>query len=530
MIRVSNLKLNLKEEKELLKKKAAKRLRLDPSSILSWKIERESIDARKKGQIHFLYTVDIEVCQEGRILKHIHDKDVTRAVEFHYHMPEGVCEIKKRPIVIGFGPAGMFAALLLAEMGLKPIVLERGEPVESRTQTVEQFWKEGKLNQESNVQFGEGGAGTFSDGKLTTRIKDMRCKKVLEELVLAGAPEEILYTAKPHIGTDRLKSVVKNIRNKIIDLGGEVHFSAKVTDFILEQEQITGVCINGETKLESDDIVLAIGHSARDTFELIYEKGFALAQKPFAVGVRIEHPQAMINEAQYGEEKENKKLGPADYKLTYRSSAGRSVYTFCMCPGGEVVAAASEEGMIATNGMSSYARDGENANSALLVQVFPEDFGGVHPLQGMYFQRDLEKKAFEAGGSSYIAPGQLVGDFLEGKCGELGEIKGTYQPGVVMANLKEILPDFITEALKEAIPQMGKKLKGFDRRDALMTAVESRSSSPIRILRQETDGQSINRKGIYPTGEGAGYAGGIVSAAVDGIAAAEKIFDRYRKI
>lgn len=529
MIRVSNLKIQLNEDISQLKKKAADKLRLDVSSILDFRIEKESLDARKKNQIHFIYTVDIEVKNEQRLLKQIKDTHVTKAPVFEYALPKGKAELNGRPVVVGFGPAGMFAALTLCQMGFSPIVLERGADADSRTKSVEAFWNTGKLDLQSNVQFGEGGAGTFSDGKLTTRSKDLRCKKVLLELAEAGAPEEITYTSKPHIGTDKLKGVVKNIREKIIALGGEVRFLSQVTDVLIKDGEVYAVEVNKKEIIETNSVVLSIGHSARDTLEMVNERGFCLEQKPFAVGVRIEHPQSLINQSQYGESFCNEKLGAADYKLTYRTKSGRSVYTFCMCPGGHVVAASSEEGMVAVNGMSYHDRDGENANSALLVQVFPEDFGGSHPLQGMYFQRELEKKAFLIGGEDYTAPSQLVGDFLRGtNKGDMGLVKATYHPKIKLTDLNDVLPGYVCEALKEAIVEMGKKLKGFDMEDALLTAVESRSSSPVRILRGE-DFQSVNVKGVYPTGEGAGYAGGILSAAVDGIAAAEKIFDNNRK-
>jgi uncharacterized FAD-dependent dehydrogenase len=396
--------------------------------------------------------------------------------------------------------------------------------VESRKAAVETFWNTGKLDTENNVQFGEGGAGTFSDGKLTTRIKDPRCRKVLEEMVDAGAPEEILYDAKPHIGTDLLRGVVKNIREKINSLGGEVRFFAKVTGFEWKGDNISAVLLADGEKIETDDVVLALGHSARDTFELLHAENFLLEQKPFAMGVRIEHPQKMVDAAQYGEAAH--KLPAADYRLTYTTSKGRGVYTFCMCPGGYVVAAASEEGRLAVNGMSEHARDGKNANSALLVQVYPEDFGSEHPLAGMYFQRELEEKSFVAGGSDFTAPVERVGSFLKTGVAEKVEVEGTYRPAKKECSMDDIFPVFMTEALREALPAMGRKLKGFDRPDALLTAVESRSSSPIRIVRDEK-GMSLRYRGVYPAGEGAGYAGGIVSAAVDGILVAERIAEKY---
>lgn len=521
MIRVSELKLPLDGTKEQLKKKAARALGVAPKEIKELKIFRRSLDARKKDDIHYVYTADVLLEDESRI--RVDGKKLAPAPDIAYRLPKGGDMPEKRPVVVGFGPAGMFAALLLAEMGLRPIVLERGGDVKSRRKAVEQFWETGKLDTENNVQFGEGGAGTFSDGKLTTRIKDLRCRKVLEEMAEAGAPEEILWDAKPHIGTDLLRGVVQNIREKIIALGGEVRFHAKVSGFAWENGKIRAVLLENEERLETEDAVLALGHSARDTFELLEREGFALEQKPFAVGVRIEHPQEMINRVQYGAAAEN--LPAADYRLTYTTKAGRGVYTFCMCPGGMVVAAASEKCRLAVNGMSLHARDGETANSALLVQVFPEDFGSPAPLAGMYFQRDLEEKAFRAGGGGYAAPVQRVGVFL-GTAGSGEGVRPTYRPGVAESRLDDIFPAFITDALREALPAMGRKLKGFDRPDALLTAVESRSSSPVRILRNE-NGESLRFGGIYPAGEGAGYAGGIVSAAVDGIAAAEQIAAKY---
>ncbi len=523
MIRVSELKLPLDGSRQALEKKLAKALRLPMEEIQGYRIFKRSLDARKKENIHYVYVVDVEVKQEKKILEKLDGKKIALAPDLAYVLPKGGTLPAKRPVVVGFGPAGIFAGLILAEMGMCPIVLERGGDVDSRKEAVELFWNTGKLDPENNVQFGEGGAGTFSDGKLTTRIKDPRCRKVLEEMAAAGAPEEILYDAKPHIGTDLLRDVVKKMREKICALGGEVRFFAKVSGFVWEKEQIKAVFLENGERIETDDVILALGHSARDTFLLLHQEGFALEQKPFAMGVRIEHPQKMVDAAQYGEAAEH--LPAADYRLTYTTKKGRGVYTFCMCPGGYVVAAASEEGRLAVNGMSEHARDGENANSALLVQVFPEDFGSEHPLAGMYFQRELEEKAFVAGGGDYTAPVQRVGSFL-GMKGNNDAVKATYRPSVKESDLDDIFPPFMTEALREALPAMGRKLKGFDRADALLTAVESRSSSPIRILRDET-GMSLKRFGVYPAGEGAGYAGGIVSAAVDGIAAAEKVAERY---
>lgn len=524
MIRVSELKLPIDGTQKQLEKKLAKALRVPVEEILGYRIFKRSLDARKKDAIHYVYVVDVEVKQEKRILERKQEKHLSPTPDLTYHFPKGEKMPENRPVVAGFGPAGMFAGLLLAEMGLRPIILERGGDVDSRRQAVDTFWKTGCLDTKNNVQFGEGGAGTFSDGKLTTRIKDPRCRKVLEELVEAGAPEEILYDAKPHIGTDLLRGIVKQIREKIIRLGGEVRFFSQLDGFAFAEGALRGVHLQDGTVLQTADLVLALGHSARDTFTLLEQEAFALEQKPFAMGVRIEHPQKMIDAAQYGGAAG--RLPAAEYRLTYTTQKGRGVYTFCMCPGGYVVAAASEEGRLAVNGMSEYARDGKNANSALLVQVFPEDFGSTHPLAGMWFQQELEEKAFRAGGGDYTAPVQRVGSFLGQPEPSLAEVEGTYRPAVRECDMTEIFPPFMIEALREALPAMGRKLKGFDRADALLTAVESRSSSPIRILRDET-GMCLRHIGVYPAGEGAGYAGGIVSAAVDGIYVAEKIAERY---
>ncbi len=519
MIRISGIKLNI-DDTDLVGA-VCDRLKIKRESVKSIEIRRKSLDARKKDSIHYLYTVDVTAENEDRILKSCHDKNVARSDYRKYELPAGKPIIDSRPVVVGFGPAGMFAALALAEKGLHPIVLERGKDVESRTADVESFWNGGKFDPESNVQFGEGGAGTFSDGKLTARTKDKRSGYVMDKFIEAGAPAEIAYDAKPHIGTDRLKAVVKNIRQRIIGLGGEVRFESRLTAIKSENGELRAAIVNGLERIETDSLVLAIGHSARDTFEMLKNNGIALEQKPFAAGVRIEHKQRDISFAQYGVAAE--KLPPADYMLTYTTKEGRGVYSFCMCPGGCVVAASSEEGRLVVNGMSEYARDGENANSALLVQVEPSDFGSDDPLAGVELQRRIEEAAFRAGGGDYSAPVQRYGDFVLGRTSvSEGEVRHTYRPGVKYADLNGVLPRFISESLKEAIPQMGKRLNGFDSPDALMTGVETRSSSPVRILR-DREGNSLSLKGLYPTGEGAGYAGGIVSAAIDGVRQAENI-------
>ena len=407
-------------------------------------------------------------------------------------------------------------------------MLERGLDVDNRTKDIDNFWVDRKFKNNSNVQFGEGGAGTFSDGKLTTRIKDIRCRKVLTEFVNFGAPDEILYSNKPHVGTDILKSVVKNIREEIKRLGGTVKFDSKVTQINMEGSKIKSVIVNDEETIETNIVVLAIGHSARDTYEMLHENGIKINQKPFAIGARIEHPQILINESQYKEFYNHPRLGAADYKLIEHTSNGRTAYTFCMCPGGTVIASASEEGEVVTNGMSEHARDKENANSAFLVNVRPSDFGSDHPLAGVEFQRKYERLAFELGGGNYNAPIQLVGDFLEDRVStKLGKVKPSYQPGYTFVDLRKCLPDFVCETMKEALPKLDKKLNGFAMKDAVLTGVETRSSAPIRIVRDEETLESVTLEQLYPCGEGAGYAGGIVTAAVDGIKCAEKIIERY---
>lgn len=522
MIRISGMKLKLKDRD--IKKAVMAELKIKETSVKNIMIRRKSLDARKKDDIHYIYTVDVELAEGDKIIKNIKKRkggaDISLSPYKKYELPKGKIKEGKRPVVAGFGPAGMFAALVLAEKGMCPIVIERGKDVDSRTEDVEKFWNGGKFDPESNVQFGEGGAGTFSDGKLTTRIKDPRSSFVTDEFIEAGAPEEIAYEAKPHIGTDKLKGVVKNIRKKIIELGGEVRFECRLSAIESTDGRVTAV-ITDKGKIETDSLVLAVGHSARDTFYELAEEGITLEKKPFAVGVRIEHRQSDISKAQYGEAA--KLLPPADYMLTYTTKAGRGVYTFCMCPGGYVVAAASEEGRLVVNGMSEYARDSQNANSALLVQVGPEDFPSDNVLAGVEFQRRIEEKAFKAGGGDYSAPIQRLGDFMEGRVSEKeGEVHHSYRPGTRFTDLNDVLPDFVCDSIKEAIPALGRKLSGFDSPDAIMTGAETRSSSPVRIVRDDS-GQSVSLKGLYPTGEGAGYAGGIVSAAVDGVRQAENI-------
>lgn len=514
MIRLNQIKLSLDSNESELYKIVCNMLHIQKSEIKELRIYKKSIDARDKSDIQFIYTLDLKIENESRFK--------SRIIEDTEKYP--VVEIKRksqeRPVIVGAGPAGLFAALTLAEAGLNPIIIEQGKKVEERKKDVDLFWQTGKLNTMSNVQFGEGGAGTFSDGKLTTQINNPLCRKVLEEFLDCNAPEEIMYDAKPHIGTDKLIEVVKNMRKKIESLGGEFLFSEKLTDITIEDGKLKS--IECSKTINTDTLILAIGHSSRDTFEMIYTKGLNMTKKPFSVGVRIEHLQSKINKSQYGKFADNPRLGAADYKLVYHGEDNRSAYTFCMCPGGTVVAAASEEGTVVTNGMSIYSRDGVNANSALLVGVFPEDFKDESPLAGMYFQRDLEQKAFIAGGKTYKAPAQLVGDFLKGTVStKLGEVKPTYTPGITFSDFNNILPEFVTKTMKESLVYLDKRLKGFAAEDSLLTGVETRSSSPVRILRNENYVSNI--EGIYPCGEGAGYAGGIMSAAVDGIKCANAV-------
>ena len=531
MLRITQIKLSIDDDISRIKPALLKKLKISEAELLDYRIYKESIDARHHGRIDFIYTVDASVKHEEKILKK-RLPNVSEAPDLSYKMPEiGQTPLKHRPLVIGFGPAGMFSALLLAQMGYKPIVLERGGQVDDRVKSIDAFWQKGKLDPHSNVQFGEGGAGTFSDGKLTSRVRDLRGRKVLQEFVEAGAPEDILYHAHPHVGTDLLRDIVKNIRQQIIELGGTVYFDSQVERFVIENGELQAVKIKDGQTIEANQAILAIGHSARDTFKELYNDGVKITAKPFAVGVRVEHPQSLINEAQYKGFAQHPRLGAAEYRLTHKASNGRGVYTFCMCPGGLVVPAASEENRLVTNGMSEHARSEENANSGLLVQVFPEDFPTDHPLAGVEFQRLLEAKAFELGGSNYQAPAQLVGDFIANQTSsKLGSVKPSYVLGVHPTDLSQLFPAYISDSLREALLAFDKKIHGFAMHDAVMTGVESRSSSPVRINRDEDSFQSETVKGIYPSGEGAGFAGGIVSAAIDGLKCAEALISAYAPV
>lgn len=529
-IKINNISLSLEEPAQLIKNKVSKKLKISEKHIENIKILKESIDARKKENIKINYSVEVSLDDEKKILSKISDKDVflekeEKKEQFIY----GTQKMSVSPIIIGLGPAGLFAALKLAQNGYKPIIFERGEDVISRTKTVTQFWNgEKDLNENSNVQFGEGGAGAFSDGKLTTRIKDKRCLYVLNELVKEGAPEDILYEAKPHVGTDILKDVVKNIREKIISLGGEVHFNSKLDDIVIKDRKIQSISVNNN-KLECETLVLAIGHSSRDTYEMLLKRGIFMQPKAFAIGVRIEHPRMFINESQYGKYANHPRLKAASYNLTYQcSELNKGVYSFCMCPGGVVVGAASEKNMLVTNGMSYHNRADQNSNSALVATVSEKDFEGDSPLKGMQFQRKYERLSYELGGGNYIAPVQLAGDFLKDrKSKKLGKVIPSYKPGYEFSNLKECLPQNVCDALKHGIVNFDRKIKGYLMEDAVLTGVETRTSAPVKLTRNDNL-ESISALGLYPTGEGAGFAGGIISAAVDGIKVAENIMKKFK--
>lgn len=527
MLRLTEIKLPLDHPPEALRAAILQRLGIRDDALLAVHIFKRSYDARKKHALLLVYTVDVTVDNEAALLKKFrNDAHVKPSPDMDYrfvgHAPDTLDE---RPIVVGFGPCGIFAALVLAQMGFRPIVLERGRAVRERTQDTWGLWRKKVLNPESNVQFGEGGAGTFSDGKLYSQIKDPRHlgRKVLTEFVKAGAPEEILYVSKPHIGTFRLVGMVETMRHEIEQLGGEIRFQQRVTDMLIENGRIEGVALASGEVLKSRHVVLALGHSARDTFEMLHARGVHLEAKPFSIGFRIEHPQSLIDRARLGPNAGNPLLGAADYKLVHHAKNGRAVYSFCMCPGGTVVAATSEPGRVVTNGMSQYSRNERNANAGIVVGITPEDFPGDDPLAGIRLQRELESRAFVLGGGDYQAPGQLVGDFLEGKPSTaLGSVEPSYKPGVHLTDLATALPPYAIEAIREALPAFDQQIHGFAMQDAVLTGVETRTSSPVRITRGD-DFQSLNVKGLYPAGEGAGYAGGILSAGVDGIKVAEAV-------
>jgi len=546
MLRLTELRLPLTHTADALRPAVVARLGVADADLLSFTVFRRAYDARKKHAIVLIYTVDCEVRGEAAVLAarkgdpHVRPAPDTR-YRFAGHAPaDFYARQRPRPLVVGFGPCGIFAALVLAQMGLRPIVLERGKEVRQRTKDTWGLWRQGVLNPESNVQFGEGGAGTFSDGKLWSQISDPRhlTRKVLTEFVKAGAPEEILFVSKPHIGTFRLVSMVEKMRAEIVALGGEIRFGQQVTDVHIERKgdarQLRGVTLASGEQLAADHVVMALGHSARDTFAMLHERGVFMEPKPFSVGFRIEHPQGVIDRARFGPNAGNEILGAADYKIVHHASNGRGVYSFCMCPGGTVVAATSEPQRVVTNGMSQYSRNERNANAGIVVGIAPQDYrqdgaaeGPVNPLDGMQFQRIWESRAYELGGGGYVAPGQLVGDFIKRqRSTQLGDVVPSYKPGVLLTDLAQpdrpSLPDYVLDAIREALPAFDKQIPGFAMPDALLTGVETRTSSPLRITRDRQH-QSLNVRGLFPAGEGAGYAGGIMSAGVDGIEVAESV-------
>lgn len=527
MIRLTEIKLPLNHDEAALPAAILNKLKIKPEQLKSFSMFKRGYDARKKSDIQLIYTLDVDVDQEALLLKKFEkDQHVKPSPDTSYtYVAQAPAQLSDRPVVIGLGPCGLFAGLLLAQMGFKPIILERGKEVRERTKDTFGFWRKKPLNTESNVQFGEGGAGTFSDGKLYSQVKDPKHygRKVMSEFVAAGAPDEIMYVSKPHIGTFKLVNMVEKMRANIIELGGEIRFSTRVDDLLLTDGEVTGLQLSTGETLPCRHVVLAVGHSARDTFEMLYQRGVYIEAKPFSIGFRIEHRQSMIDECRFGSNAGNPLLGAADYKLVHHCSNGRTVYSFCMCPGGTVVAAASEAGRVVTNGMSQYSRNELNANSAIVVGIDPErDYPG-HPLAGIELQRVLETQAFVLGGENYDAPAQLIGDFLAGTAStEFGEVQPSYTPGVTLTDLSKVLPDFAIAAIREAIPAFDQQIKGFARPEGLLTGVETRTSSPICIKRG-ADFQSLNIKGLYPAGEGAGYAGGILSAGIDGIKVAEAL-------
>jgi uncharacterized protein len=527
MLRISEIKLPLDHLESDLHAAILTKLDIKADELISFAIYKRSYDARRKSNILLVYIVEVETTDDAKLLeKFKNNPHIIEKPETDYQ-PVGTApkDLKLRPIVIGTGPCGLFAGLMLAEMGFKPIILERGKSVRERSLDTFGFWRHGTLNPESNAQFGEGGAGTFSDGKLYSQVKDSKYlgRKVLEELVKNGANPEILFINKPHIGTYKLIKVVETMRATIERQGGEIRFQARVEDIEIVENQVKGVRLASGEFIESRHIILAVGHSARDTFEMLFKRGVYIEPKPFSIGFRIEHPQGLIDECRFGDSAGNKILGAADYKLVYHAKNGRSVYSFCMCPGGLVVAAASEEGKLVTNGMSQYSRNEKNANSAIVVGITPEIDYPENALAGIALQRKFEEIAFKLGGETYQAPAQLVGDFLANRPStEFGKVEPSYKPGIRLGNLNEALPKFAIDAIREALPAFDKQIKGFAMNDAILTGVETRTSSPIRIKRDET-GQSLNTLGLFPAGEGAGYAGGILSAGIDGIKAAEAV-------
>jgi len=531
MLRLTDIKLPLDHDEQALELAILSKLNISKSELLSFDLFKRGYDARNNRNIQLIYTLDVEVEKQEELLAQFsRDPQVRVTPDMRYKfVAQAPADLTHRPVVVGLGPCGLFAALILAQMGFKPIILERGKAVRERTKDTFGFWRKQELNPESNVQFGEGGAGTFSDGKLYSQVKDRKHygRKVLHEFLAAGAPEEIMYVSKPHIGTFKLVNMVEKMREQIIALGGEFRFSTRVEKLDLEPDnknyKIKGLYLSGGDYISCKHVILAIGHSARDTFTALYEQGVYIEAKPFSIGFRIEHEQSMIDRSRFGDNVGNSILGAADYKLVHHCKNGRTVYSFCMCPGGTVVAAASEPGRVVTNGMSQYSRHERNANSAIVVGVTPEEDYPGHPLAGIELQRSLEALAFTVGGENYHAPAQLIGDFLTGQpSAEIGVVKPSYTPGITLTDLSKVVPDYVIHAIREAIPAFDRQIKGFAKQDGLLTGVETRTSSPICIKRG-ADYQSVNVQGLYPAGEGAGYAGGIWSAGIDGIRVAESV-------